>query len=356
MIRRTCRAMLTLTWVVGASASLAQHNIPVIAVADIHSSYGTLDSQTVRTALESSLSKTRKFAIMERARLDELLEERGLSISGIAEGNASLGGFSAVDYLVTGRLIEAAVVKGRRNGGRSLLGGLLGGGGGACEAVVGLDVRVVDTHTGQISVSESVAVAEEVAVNYPNYGTPDYSDPCRYANHAEKQHALTAAGHGVALRMAEEITIALFPIKLVRVQDDQAFVNYGSAFLSPGAFLRVVALGEGFVDPDTGEVLGAEEEELGYLAVSDVREKYAIADIVHTYESALAVGNVARRVSADEAKVVSKMLADVRKAKEKQQRACNDAQRRAERACRKDEQSSRCRKAEEAVDEACGLL
>ena len=351
MTRMTINAVLAASCLVCASLSLAQQNMPVIAVGDIHSSYRTLDSQTVRTAMESSLSKTRKFAIMERARLDELLEERGLSISGIAEGNASLGGFSGVDYLLTGRLMEAAVVKGRRNGASALLGGLLGGGGG-CQAVVGLDVRVVDIHTGQISVSENLAVAEAVSVNYPDYN-PDYGDPCRYANSAEKQRALTAAGHGVARLVAEEITIALFPIKLVRVQADQAFVNYGSAFLAPGAYLRVVALGEGFVDPDTGEILGAEEEDLGYLVVSDVREKYSIADIVQTNDRPLAVGNVARRLSTEEAKTVSKMLADMQRSSERQRRACGDAQRRAERACRRDESSSRCRKRRDEAEEAC---
>ena len=352
MIRRILSAVWAATAVICASPSLGQQNIPVIAVGDIHSSYRQLDSQTVRTALESSLSKTRKFAIMERARLDELLEERGLSISGIAEGNASLGGFSGVDYLLTGRLMEAAVVKGRRSGGNSLLGELLGGGGGGCQAVVGLDVRVVDIHTGQISASDNLTVAEAIPVNYPDYA--DYGDPCRYANSAEKQSALTAAGHGVARLVAEEVSIALFPIKLVRVQGGQAFVNYGAAFLAPGAYLRVVALGEGFVDPDTGEILGAEEEDLGYLMVSDVREKYSIADVVHTYDRALAVGNVARRLSAEETKTVSNMLADIQRSKEKQRRACNDAERRAERACRKDDSSSRCRKARDEAAEVCG--
>lgn len=355
MARTTLSAVLATISMVCTSPSLGQQNTPVIAVGDIHSSYRTLDSQTVRTTLESSLSKTRKFAIMERARLDELLKERGLSISGIAEGNASLGGFSGVDYLLTGRLMEAAVVKGRRRGGTSLLGEILGtGSGGGCQAVVRLDVRVVDIHTGQISVSENLAVSESVPVNYPNHN-PDYGDPCKYTKHTEQQRALTAAGHGVARYVAQEITIALFPIKLVRVQGNQAFVNYGSAFLSLGDHLRVVALGEGFVDPDTGETLGAEEEDLGFLAITDVREKYSIADVVYTNNRAITVGNVARRLSAAETKAVTKMLADLEKSREKQERACNEAKRRAERACRRDETSSRCLRAREAVDKACVL-
>ena len=349
-IRLVSNAILMSICVMWASPTIGQQKVPVIAVGDIQSSYRVPDSQTVHTAIESSLSKTRKFAIMERARLDELLEERSLSVSGIADGNASLGGFSGVDYLLTGRLMEAAVVEGRSSG-NSLLGGLLGGGRG-CYAVVGLDVRVVDIHTGQISASENLTVSESVSVNYPDYA--DYGDPCRYANSAEKQSALMAAGHGVARLIVEEITIALFPIKLVRVRGHETFVNYGSDFLSPGDYLRVVALGEGFVDPDTGEVLGAEEEELGYLAISDAREKYSVANVVYATDHPLAVGNVAMRLSDEDTKAVTKMLADIEKADAKRQRACNDAQRRAERRCRKDETSSRCIKAGDAVDEACG--
>ena len=354
---KTMLSMSSLGWTImclmWAQVATGEQSIPVIAVGDIQSSFRTPDSQTVQTAIESSLSKTRKFAIMERARLDELLEERSLSVSGIAEGNASLGGFSGVDYLLTGRLMEATVAKGRGNETWPFGGLFGGGGGGGCRAIVGLDVRVVDIHTGQISVSENLAVSESVSVNYPDYA--DYSDPCRYANSAEKQSALTAAGHGVARLIAEEITIALFPIKLVRVQGQEAFVNYGSAFLSPGDYLRVVALGEGFVDPDTGEVLGAEEEELGYLAISDVREKYSVGNVVYAHDRPLAVGNVAMRLSKEETKSFTKMLDDIEKAEAKQRRACNDAQRRADRACRKDETSSRCTKARDAVDETCGL-
>ena len=57
----------------------SQSNKPVIAVGEITSAVGGFNTLSIQLALENALQKTNKYTMMERTRLDALLQERGLS-------------------------------------------------------------------------------------------------------------------------------------------------------------------------------------------------------------------------------------------------------------------------------------
>lgn len=213
-----------------------------------------------------------------------------------------------------------------------------------CEATVSLEVRTVDVNTGEIRFSETVGVSDVVAS-----GSGD-SNPCQGVSAASLGPLSSLAAEAVA----EKLTITLFPVKLVRVNNNEVYLNYGAPFLVPGDYMKVVTFGEGFVDPDTGEVLGADEEESGLLLVRDVRHKYSIADVVYRYTPTMAVGDVALKLNAAESKGVRKMLADIERADAKQRRDCSNARKRESRHCSKDDASSRCLKARAQLASACG--
>ena len=72
----------------------AQSNKPIIGVGTFESSFTDYDSRNIQTAVETALSKTGKFTLIERGRLDQILAEQNLSIQGLVEGGASsFGGF-----------------------------------------------------------------------------------------------------------------------------------------------------------------------------------------------------------------------------------------------------------------------
>ena len=328
-----------------AGGARAQENVPVVAVGGIESSYRDLDANDIQTAMESAFTKTRKFRIMERARLAMLLEERGLSVSGIADGTASYGGFSGVDYIVTGRVMEATTGS---TAGSSIP--ILSAFAGGCEASMSLDVRVVDVGTGEIRFSETVAGSNDISVDYPD--NADYSDACKYAKRSQITAALSTLGQAVAVVAVKKMTMVLFPIRIVRAADGEAYLNYGSTFLSKGNYLKVVTLGEGFVDPDTGEILGADEEDAGFVLVTDTREKYSVADVVYATRP-FEVGDVARQLTRSEGKAVQRMLDNRERARAKRASACRRAQKSRDRNCARDENSSRCRRALASIEENC---
>lgn len=328
--------------------SVGQQNVPVIAVGEIESSYRSLDVESVKTAIESALAKTRKFRVMERGNLNQRLKERNLSIAGIADGVASLGGSSGIDYLIMGRVMEVSVVKAGR-GGAALLGGLFSSR--ECRALVSLNIRVNDVHTGEIRVTDDYSVTQKIPVNWPEY-SPDYDDPCRYTNTNQRSAALQSAAIAVGEAISGEVTMTLFPIKVIRVQGAEVYVNYGESVLAPGNYLRVVSVGEGFVDPDTGEVLGVEEEDIGFIGISEVREKYSIGIVVRSSQD-LVIGDVAMLLTDVETKALKDDMAEMRKAKARLEKKCNDARRRVKRNCRRDENSPKCLRAKSEVEASC---
>ena len=313
-----------------AAEALSAEQKPFIGVGEITSAVKQWDTENMRTAIETAISKTGKFNLMERSRLDTLLAERGLSASGITEGIGSLGGFSGVDYLLYGRVTQVALDN------KSLL--LLT----QCQATLGLDVRTVDVGSGEIRFSENVRLSKNVAM-----GGADANACANLPLTSLEELSINAAE-----RVAEKLTVTLFPIKVANVVNGQVFLNYGEPFLRKGDYVRVVRLGKGFVDPDTGEVLGREEVEAGVLVVAEVRAKYSIADIRLRRED-FGVGDVVYKVSGkNEIKAVQTELGAISKSANQARRACERAERTEQRRCRKE--GPKCDAAREAKARACG--
>ena len=129
--------------VLSSALAIAQSNKPIVAVGTFESSFSNYDTRNIQTAIETALSKTQKFSLMERGRLDQLLAEQGMSAGGIVGGSGQIGGFDGVDYLIYGRVTQLGLEA------KNLF--IMS----ACEAKLGIDIRVVDVRTGEIRLSET---------------------------------------------------------------------------------------------------------------------------------------------------------------------------------------------------------
>jgi hypothetical protein len=314
------RFLIVMVCVLLAAPLRAESSKPVIAVGEITSAIQAFNTMSIQLAIENALTKTGKYSIMERTRLASLLEERGLSMSGITNGNDSMGGFSGVDYLVYGSVSNVTVEQ------KNLLIML------NCDATLSMNVRVVDVNSGEIRFSENITAEETVGTS------PTDGNPCAGISLAN----VNVIGEQAADGIANKMTTALFPIKVARVARGQAYLNYGEGTLQPGEFLSIKVLGEGFVDPDTGEVLGADETTTGILEVVDVRSGFSIADIVYK-ESDINVGDVAQT------------LGDGRSVKSAVKR-CSSDRARMRKDCDKDSGSKRCERGEEKAETSCAAL
>ena len=245
---------------------LGQNSKPVVGVGEITSSVGG-DPESFRTMLETAIAQTNKFELVERSRIDDILGEQGLSAAGLAEGTGQISGVGGVDYLIYGSITKLGQEKSRISLGRF-------GGGGGSNAVMSVDLRVVDTANGSIRMSKAV---EETAKVGASFATEQAGG---LAVGEEEADPLGEVQRVTAESIAALIAMDVFPIRVVNVSKGQAYVNYGTPTIDNGMYLRIVEEGEGFVDPDTGEVLGAEETYVGGIKIVDAKPKFSIGVIL----------------------------------------------------------------------------
>jgi hypothetical protein len=141
--------------------------------------------------------------------------------------------------------------------------------------------------------------------------------------------------------VAASLTQTLFPVKVANSKNGKVYLNYGSNFLKKNEILKIVSLGEGFEDPDTGEILGAEEELIGLVKIYELKSKFSKANII--YESApISNGDVANRLSKKEQKKIGTFVKKCEKSKKAQTKSCKKA-------------GKKCDRAEEKAIKACTL-
>ena len=140
------------------------------------------------------------------------------------------------------------------------------------ETEMAVDIKITDVSTGNIVVAETVGASVKQGSSFTVGGIRQDSagaDPF-----ADVQRM-------VAARIAEVLVTARIPVKVIAVQKDGTLIlNYGNVFFGPGDRLVVYSVGEVFVDPDTGEKLGAEETQLGVVEVTRSQAKFSRAKIV----------------------------------------------------------------------------
>ena len=213
--------------------------------------------------LETAISQTNKFELMERSRMDDVLGEQALSAGGLTQGSGQIGGLGGIDYLIYGSITKLGTTSNA-----VAIGGI---GGGGQKAEMSVDIRVVDVTTGSIRISKTVEDSAKSGSAFAMEGL---------AVGGEEADPLGDVQRKTANKVASMIAIEIFPLKVINVSKGQAYVNYGPPAVKKGRFYKVVELGEGFMDPDTGEMLGQDELYIGAIEITDAKSKYSIGTIL----------------------------------------------------------------------------
>ncbi|HEX7915163.1 CsgG/HfaB family protein [Rudaea sp.] len=145
----------------GGSAFAAGDGRPAIGVAEFKNESGAGwwrggVGWELSGMLSNELSSSGDFRVVERNKLEKVLEEQNLAASGrIAPGTgAKIGKVTGAQYLVMGTVTSYEENTSDTGGGLSFRG--IGLGGKSSEAYLAVDVRVVDTTTGDIAYSRTI--------------------------------------------------------------------------------------------------------------------------------------------------------------------------------------------------------
>ncbi len=150
MIKKTSVFLLLGTLLcMGTMASAAGVQRKTVTIYEFKSQVAEISPQSATDMFMTALVKTRKFAVLERQRLDEsVYREKELNQQGMTTGDAANHQLAGADYVFVGTVTEANAQSGRTGVGGSYKG--LGVEKSGETAEIGLDIRVLDAKTGAV--------------------------------------------------------------------------------------------------------------------------------------------------------------------------------------------------------------
>ena len=221
----------------------------------------------VSDMIVTELVKSGNFRVIEREQLNKLLAEQDLGQSGIVtqQSAAQIGKVLGVEIAVFGAVTEFGYKRGDtgvRLGGTKV-------GVGKQSAVAGLDIRMVNTSTGEIITAENVRESKNALAGSFSKGRVNFSN----------QKSFDESLVGKVTRQAVEKVVRLiddgavnipWQAKVITMKGSQVYINSGSADgVKVGETFTVYRVGEALIDPDTGLNLGSIDTEAGKIKVVD---------------------------------------------------------------------------------------
>ncbi|GBD93111.1 putative lipoprotein/NMB1164 precursor [bacterium BMS3Abin05] len=216
--------------------------------------------------LVTALVKSGKYTVVERGSLDKVLTEQKLGLSGLVtpQTAAQVGKLLGVELAIVGSVTEFGHKK--SNVGGRLKG--IGLGIGSQSAVVAVDVRFINTTTGEIIRAETVR--KEKSKKGLSISTPKFS----FHDRNSFDQSLVGKAAREAVNEIVEMTgktLEKMPWEAKIIKASAAgniYINKGSrSGVAVGDVFVVYRKGEALIDPDTGLSLGAEEEKIGTIKV-----------------------------------------------------------------------------------------
>ena len=258
--------------------------------------YGTADpGGGLAAQMATELVNSGDFLVVERSNLDAVLAEQALGAQQrvTADTAAKVG-----DLLGAQILVRASVTMFEpqtRSNGFSI-----GFGGaaithGASSGQMGIDLRLIDTTTGQVVAATHIEQAVKATSNSVGYT----SGPASLGSSDGDSTVIGTASRGMIDKAVAFIRVKLADIAWTgRVSDADAsgvYLNVGAeGGVAVGDRFTISRISKRITDPTSGELLGVIEDKLGVVTVSAVQPRFSVAVADGDFKAAR--GDIARSV------------------------------------------------------------
>ena len=223
----------------------------------------SFDSQLI-----SAVNATRKFDIVGRSDLKDILKEQELAGSGNVDARtaAQAGKLIGAKYLLVTTIDDFEDSTERMEFKTLNQVGL------KRKIRLSAVAKIYDSTTGKLLESANIRTDRK----------DDRSDSTSLQKNAELTDALLAETvKETAERVANRVADVVFPARVLIKRDKQITINRGEgAGVTVGQLWNVFVLGEELIDPDTKEKLGHEEVQVGKARVTAITPKTATAEIL----------------------------------------------------------------------------
>lgn len=239
--------------------------------------------QNLAIMMESALADTGRFVLVEREKLEAILDEQDLAASGRAAqagGVAKTAVIRPAKYIATGSLVEVEYNESGLGGGFAISGVRIGGDHGKAQATI--IAKIIDSSTGEMVAKQRiVGKAGKTGLKFGlSHGNFD-GDIGGFAK-TPVSEAVQDCINQAAIFFAKQLEAQPADGSVVMVKDGRVIINRGQIHnIQVGSTWDMTEKGEDLIDPDTGEVLEkAEGKKIGKLRVDQVNEKVSYCSVV----------------------------------------------------------------------------
>ena len=247
-----------------------------------HGDLGDAARNQIDNAFSENEELARRFTVVERARLDLVMQEQGLGATGAVDAQtaAKLAQILGVRYIVTGGIDKFSI--------NTTSGGFRGIGGSSTNAEATISLRFIDASTAERVLSISADGNVRKGGGFFRGASLSREDEWGIASEAIEAASKAvveqlATGGGLERMTAAAAASGGVDMRVIRLDGSRAFINVGrTSGVRVGDRFTIHRMGEPLIDPVTKTNLGSVEEQVGTGVVADVQERFSIVTVTGT--------------------------------------------------------------------------
>ena len=207
--------------------------------------------------LVSQLTKTRKFAVLDR----DYQKSQSVELDSISAKTHSIDELSRVGNKLSADYMIAGVVNRVIMNSRNIISKTSGKKFPMTDYSTSLSYRIIDIATGQVK------YADTYRVSFSMSGETDDFGPL-----VDK----------VSSSIVTTIMNVIYPLMIESMKGELVFLGQGGGLVQKGAKYKIIQLGDNLNDSYTGETLGRMETEVGILEIIDVQSRFSQGRILES--------------------------------------------------------------------------
>ena len=277
MMNSLFRLLLLLGWCAAASSAVAQRETIAVGAVQVTPAVSTKlsnaqktlsaeqMSQSLMEQFNNSIQATRKFQVVVRSDLKDLItdDDKARALNPDKQKGFNLAETKYLAVLTVDDYDDQTQRLDQKLSNTTLT---------KRTIRLSLITKIYETASGKLLESTSKSISSTEAQQTSNEASTDVEITDALIRTVVKDSADWAA---------TQVVDVIFPVKIITKNDKSVTVNRveGSGVVVDQVW-RVFAVGKELIDPDTKEVLGKEEVEIGKVRVTDVLPKFSKAAIL----------------------------------------------------------------------------
>lgn len=231
--------------------------------------------------IQTGLVKTRRFDVIERTRLDAILEEQGLGVDGIIDKDqaAVTGKISGVDFLLMGTVTKCGFTEKPikiKNFEQTVK-----------TVEFAVDFKLVDVHTGKIVLADFVEVNDVSAAS---------TKGSSYQSETTSENYIANVMRKASLQSSFLIANAIVPVQISAVSEKKVKINYGHGFMEADQIYKI------FPNQNSEDSWDVGFDEVARIKIRTVAPAFSVGEIISGDTDLVTVGCSCLKITPDEEK------------------------------------------------------